>query len=106
MSWAAEARAGATPADVVKIRRSSGTRSYDAAHPEVWEFWKRSSSITRGDPESPLRWTCKSTFALSSELFSQHGIRISDMTVGKLLREHESSSEGADANVAAARKLR
>jgi hypothetical protein len=25
--------------------------------------------ITGGDPESPLRWTCKSTHALSEELF-------------------------------------
>jgi hypothetical protein len=32
-----EARAGAVPSDVVKIRRSSGTRSYEASHPEVWE---------------------------------------------------------------------
>ncbi len=84
-----EARAGATPADVVKIRRSSGTRSYEAAHPDVWEFLEKLvDPLTRGDPESPLRWTCKSTATLSSELLSQHGIRISDKTVGKLLREH------------------
>ncbi len=31
-----EARAGAVPADVVTDRRSSGTRSYEAARPEVW----------------------------------------------------------------------
>jgi hypothetical protein len=36
----------------------------------------------------PLRWTCKSTVVLSMELFKQHGIRISDKTVAKLLREH------------------
>lgn len=54
-----EARAGATPADVVKIRRSSGTRSYEAAHPDVWEFLEKLvDPLTRGDPESPLRWTC------------------------------------------------
>jgi hypothetical protein len=32
-----EARVGARPADVVKIRRSGDARSYEAAHPEVWE---------------------------------------------------------------------
>jgi hypothetical protein len=44
--------------------------------------------VTRGDPESPLRWTCKSTPVLAAELFAQHGIRISDKTVAKLLRQH------------------
>jgi hypothetical protein len=49
--------------------------------------------VTRGDPESPLRWTCKSTVVLSMELFKQHGIRISDKTVAKLVREHDYSHE-------------
>ena len=30
-----EARAGATPEDVVKVRRSAGKRPYEVAHPEV-----------------------------------------------------------------------
>jgi transposase len=95
-----EARAGATPADVVKIRRSGGTRSYEAAHPEVWEMLETLvDPLTRGDPESPLRWTCKSTSTLSSELFSQHGIRISDKTVGKLLREHGYSLQAPNKSV-------
>lgn len=95
-----EARAGATPADVVKVRRSGGTRSYEAAHPEVWELLETLvDPITRGDPESPLRWTCKSTSTLSSELFSQHGIRISDRTVSKLLREHGYSLQAPNKSV-------
>ena len=95
-----EARAGATPADVVNIRRSGGTRSYEAAHPEVWEMLETLvDPLTRGDPESPLRWTCKSTSTLSSELFSQHGIRISDKTVGKLLREHGYSLQAPNKSV-------
>jgi transposase len=95
-----EARAGATPADVVKIRRSGGTRSYEAAHPEVWEMLETLvDPLTRGDPESPLRWTCKSTSTLSSELLSQHGIRISDKTVGKLLREHGYSLQAPNKSV-------
>ncbi len=42
-------------------------------------------SGTRGDPMSPLRWTCKSTRTLASELTRQ-GFTISCNTVGRLLR--------------------
>jgi hypothetical protein len=41
--------------------------------------------VTRGDPMSPLRWTCKSTRVLASELRRQ-GFEVSSNTVGKLLR--------------------
>jgi transposase len=41
---------------------------------------------TRGDPQSPLRWTCKSLRRLSTEL-SQRGHRISHVAVGELLRK-------------------
>jgi hypothetical protein len=52
-----EARAGASPEDVVKVRRSAGKRPYEVAHPEVWPaLEKLVDPITRGDPESPLRW--------------------------------------------------
>jgi hypothetical protein len=40
---------------------------------------------TRGDPQSPLRWTCKSTTRLASELTKQ-GHPVSVSTVGRLLR--------------------
>jgi hypothetical protein len=40
--------------------------------------------VTRGDPESPLRWTSKSTRKLSSELLAQ-GLRVSPQKVGQLL---------------------
>ncbi len=84
-----EARAGAKPEDVVNVRRSAGPRPFEEAHPEVWPaLEKLVDPVTRGDPESPLRWTCKSTHVLASELFHKHGIRISDKTVAKLLREH------------------
>lgn len=42
--------------------------------------------ITRGDPESPLRWTCKSVRKLSKELKNQ-GFDISYNIVSKLLKE-------------------
>jgi hypothetical protein len=40
---------------------------------------------TRGDPESPLRWTCKSTRELA-EALTARGHPVSDDTVGRLLR--------------------
>jgi Rhodopirellula transposase DDE domain len=41
---------------------------------------------TRGDPESPLRWTCKSTRQLADALAAQ-GFQVSDDTVGRLLKQ-------------------
>ena len=84
-----EGRDGAKPSDVVKVRKSAGKRPFEELHPEVWPaLEKLVDPVTRGDPESPLRWTCKSTHVLAAELFARHGIRISDKTVAKLLRDH------------------
>lgn len=41
--------------------------------------------VTRGDPQSPLRWTCKSTYQLSVTLSQKRG-PISPSSVGRLLR--------------------
>jgi hypothetical protein len=41
---------------------------------------------TRGDPQSPLRWTCKSTRQLADALAAQ-GFQVSDDTVGRLLKQ-------------------
>lgn len=41
--------------------------------------------VTRGDPQSPLRWTCKSTTQLANELTHQ-GHPVSPSTVGRLLK--------------------
>jgi transposase len=40
--------------------------------------------VTRGDPESPLRWTCKSTRKLADEL-RQRDYRVGERTVAMLL---------------------
>lgn len=45
---------------------------------------------SRGDPESPLRWTCKSTSALRDELVSE-GYRIGTAKVGHLLSDLDCS---------------
>jgi Rhodopirellula transposase DDE domain len=49
--------------------------------------------VTRGDPESPLRWTCKSTYQLSSALSSKKST-ISPSSVGRLLRDAGYSLQG------------
>jgi hypothetical protein len=49
--------------------------------------------VTRGDPESPLRWTCKSLRSLADEL-GQMGHKISHTHVGKLLVELGYSLQG------------
>ncbi len=48
---------------------------------------------TLGDPESPLRWTCKSLRQLESELRSQ-GFAVSHTSVGNLLKEMGYSLQG------------
>jgi Rhodopirellula transposase DDE domain len=95
-----EARAGARPEDVVQVRRSAGKRPYEVVNPDVWpKLDKLIDPVTRGDPESPLRWTCKSTRMLAAELFAQHSIRISDKTVAKLLRAHGYSLQAPNKSV-------
>jgi transposase len=42
--------------------------------------------VTRGDPESPLRWTSKSCVKLAQELQAQ-GFHVSDETVRRLLHD-------------------
>ena len=42
--------------------------------------------LTRGDPRSPLRWTCKSRAKLAAAL-SKAGWKVSTTTVGRLLHE-------------------
>jgi hypothetical protein len=55
--------------------------------------------VTRGDPESPLRWTCKSTQALANEMFIRHGIRVSAKKIAKLLKEHDYSLQAPNKSV-------
>jgi len=46
--------------------------------------------VTRGDPESPLRWTCKSVRVLAEEL-QREGHAVSYQTVAELLHEMDYS---------------
>ena len=49
--------------------------------------------LTRGDPESPLRWTCKSTRILAAALRSM-GHQVSHRMVAELLHEMDYSLQG------------
>jgi transposase len=58
--------------------------------------------VTRGDPMSPLRWTCKSTTRLAEELWAE-GHEVSQSTVWRLLdklgysmQSNRKSREGTD----------
>ncbi len=83
-----ELRAGARADGLVKVRRKGGgRRPHEVVHPKLLSsLEKLVDPVTRGDPESPLRWTCKSTHTLSDEMFDTFGIRVGDKTVARLLR--------------------
>lgn len=69
-----------------RVRKSGGGRRKIAEkQPGILEALENLvEPLTRGDPESPLRWTCKSTYQLKDELIMQ-GYEISQPQVGKLL---------------------
>ena len=92
-----EVRAGARDDDLVNVRRrGAGRPFYEDACPELLPtLEKLVDPVTRGDPESPLRWTCKSTHVLSEELFHSYGFRVCDKTVARLLRKLGYSLQGA-----------
>jgi Rhodopirellula transposase DDE domain len=70
------------------IRRPGGGRKYLVDTDRT--LWNALDALidptTRGDPESPLRWTCKSTRRLAAELCQQRH-PISDRTVAAVLVE-------------------
>lgn len=75
-------------AEACRIRRPGGGRhSLKQTDPELLvELESLIEPLTRGDPESPLRWTCKSTRRLAEELTRQ-GHPIGHVTVASLLRQ-------------------
>jgi len=68
-------------------RTGGGRKRRESEQPQLIEaLEKLVDSGTRGDPMSPLRWTCKSTRTLADELARQ-GFSVSANTVGRLLSE-------------------
>lgn len=72
----------------IRVRRSGGgrkkTKTQDATL--ISDLEKLIEPLTRGDPESPLRWTCKSLRKLAGELV-KGGHEVSHRLVGQLLEE-------------------
>ena len=68
-------------------RRGAGRKRITTTDPNLSSFLEQLiEPETRGDPESPLRWICKSTRALATQLTREHHA-ISYVKVGQLLRE-------------------
>ena len=73
------------PVDPYLRRKGGGRKRRSEADPGLQETLERLvEPLTRGDPQSPLRWTCKSTTHLAEEL-SRQGHPVSPRTVGRLL---------------------
>jgi hypothetical protein len=88
-----ELRDPALPAE--RIRRAGGGRpSLVRADPKLPDLLESLvEPLARGNPESPLRWTCKSTRTLAGELTDrQHPV--SHEKVAQLLRERKYSLQG------------
>src|SRR3954451_20757838 len=83
------------PAGMVRIRRPGGGRKrMTDTDPTLREDLERLvEPVTRGDPESPLRWTCKSLRKLAAEL-CRTGHQVSHRLVADLLHDLGYSRQG------------
>lgn len=67
-------------------RPGGGRKSREQEQPDLVDALEMLvDPVSRGDPESPLRWTCKSTRVLAAELQSQ-GFQVSSSKVRQLLK--------------------
>lgn len=96
--------AGDATSTTWRVRRPGGGRTSLVAHDALLlkDLEALVDPVTRGDPESPLRWTSKSRAKLARAL-RERGHRISGRTVGRLLRglgyrlqAARKTTEGAD----------
>jgi hypothetical protein len=81
-----------SPLDPARVRRAGAGRKRKAVlNPSLKDALERLvEPVTRGDPESPLRWTSKSTRILAREL-NADGYSVSHVLVADLLHEMEYS---------------
>ncbi|MBM3882570.1 MAG: ISAzo13 family transposase [Verrucomicrobia bacterium] len=84
-----------TPLPEDRVRRVGGGRHrLEVEDPELIGLLESLvEPLARGDPESPLRWTCKSVRTLAGELVHGHH-RISHEKVAQLLRDLGYSLQG------------
>ena len=83
------------PVAAGRIRRPGGGRPRLLVRdPELpWVLESLVEPLARGDPESPLRWTCKSTRVLAAELTRRHHA-VSHEKVAQFLRAMNYSLQG------------
>jgi hypothetical protein len=90
----AELRQGVRLPEGRQRRPGGGRKRFAEHHPGFAQALDRLvEPDVRGDPESPLRWTCKSTRNLAAELGKTYGSP-SHETVAKALREANYSLQG------------
>jgi hypothetical protein len=83
-----------TPVQARLRSPGGGRQRLDERDPELAPALERLiDPATRGDPQSPLRWTCKSTGRLAAEM-TQAGHPISAGTVATLLKRQGYSLQG------------
>src|SRR3990170_2334819 len=82
-----ELREGDAPPSGRQRRVGGGRKAANQAAPGLLDALEGLvEPTTRGDPQSPLKWTCKSTRELSREL-KKRGYPVSHTTVARLLKD-------------------
>jgi hypothetical protein len=83
------------PADAKRVRRPGGGRKtlVSASPVLLKDLLSLVEPTERGDPMSPLRWTCKGTRRLAKELAAM-GHEVSRTVVGELLHAQKFSLQG------------
>lgn len=81
--------------EISRIRsEGSGRKKLTVKYPEIKNCIEEIiEPVTRGDPESPLRWTCKSVRNIS-DFLTEKGYSVSRQSVARILREMEYSLQG------------
>jgi hypothetical protein len=99
-----ELEAGIPDEEIERVRRpGAGRPRLERANPELLvRLEELVDPLTRGDPESPLRWTAKSGRKLAAEM-AAHGFKVSPQKVHALLKSlgyslqaNRKSREGID----------
>lgn len=93
-SGIAEIRAGVQLPPGYQRQKGGGRKPLEVHQPDLIDAVERLVEPTeRGDPQSPLRWTCKSIANLESELRDQ-GYRVGQAKIRKILKRLGYSLQG------------